>query len=340
MRALVLLVSLAATASALTVEEVVQLAEAGVSDDIILDQMKADGSAFELSAREIVELQKKKVSPIVIRYMVTARGKQAPAKDAGKPAPIPRGEPVKSAEEEKDARLTVRNVAKGIVSVLVYTREREIALVQGEIQSATVLLNGSRAELSLPSGLYRVRWANEESFRELAVAKNVSTEFEFRDDDRFARGVGAVAIIDGKEEPDKYAPKVEPEPTREELIANPPTRVYTSPTNSNVTVIRDIQQVPTRLVIVRGDSCGSSSYYSSDCEPTYSYLSDDGYYSSGSCYRPSYGASYRWSYSPSYYRPAVYYHGGHFWSGSSHHYSRALDNVQYYLNWPFGHRHR
>ncbi|KAF0240832.1 MAG: hypothetical protein FD180_4749 [Planctomycetota bacterium] len=331
MRALILFIALAAPATALTVDEVVQLAEAGVADDIIIEQMKADGSAFELSAREIVELQKKKVSPVVIRFMVAARGKQAPGRGSGKPAPLPAGEPVKSMEEEKDAVLTVRNVAKGIVSVLVYTREREIALVQGEIQSATVLFNGSHAEMKMPSGLYRVRWANEEAFRELAVAKNVTTEFEFRDDERFARGVRAVAIFDGKEEPDKHAAKVEPEPTKEDLIANPPTRVYTSPTNSNVRVIRDIQQVPTRLVIVPGNSSWSSTYDS--CGSTYSYLSDHGYYSGGSCYRPTY-------YRSSYYRPTTYYHGGHSWHGSGHHYSRTADNVQYYLNWPFGHRHR
>ncbi len=344
MRALSLFLSiaLAAPAFALTVEEVVQLSEAGVSDDIILDQMKADGSAFELSAREIVELQKKKVSPVVIKFMVSARGKPGPAKAEGKPAPIPEGEPVKSTVEEKDAVLTVRNLAKGIVSVLVYTREREIALIQGEIQSATVLLNGSRAEIKVPSGLYRVRWANEAPFREIAVAKNVTTELEFRTDDRYARGVRAVAITDGKEEADPDAAKVEPEPTREELAANPPTRVYTSPTNSSVTVIRDIQQAPTRLVIVPGNSCSTRVYDSYG--PTYSYLSDDGYYSSDYGYRSSFGAGYSWSYRPSYsrscYRAPVVYHGGHTWVGGSHHYSRTLDNIQYYLNWPFGHRHR
>ncbi len=345
MRALSLFLSLALAAPAfsLTVDEVVQLSEAGVSEDIILDQLKADGSAFELSAREIVELQKKKVSPIVIKYMVSARGKPAPAPADGKAAPIPRGEPLKSTVEEKDAVLTVRNLAKGIVSVLVYTHEREIALIQGEIQSATVLLNGSRAEINIPSGLYRVRWANEAPFREIAVAKNVTTELEFRTDDRYARGVRAVAITDGKEEADPEAARVEPEPSREELIANPPTRVYTSPTNSSVTVIRDIQQVPTRLVIVPGNSCATRVYDS--CGPTYSYLSDDGYYSSGYGYRSSYGAGYSWSYRPTYYgttwhHSPVYSHGGHTWVGGSHHYSRTLDNIQYYLSWPFGHRHR
>lgn len=296
MRAIALFLSLAGLASALTLEEVVQLSESGVADDIILDQMKADESVFEISAAEIVYLQKKKVSPLVLRYMISARGRQAPAIEKGKVAPIPIGEPVKPLEEGKDARLTVRNVAKGNLSVIVYSREREIVLVQGEIQSATVLLNGARAELSLPSGLYRIRWANEESFRELSVSKSVETKFEFRDDDRFARGVRAVAIVDGKEEADVLADKPEPLPTTEELIANPPARVYKSPTNSSVTVIRDIQQVPTRLVIVRGNYHSSSRYYGSSCAPTYSNHSVHGCRSYGIGYssrdRSSFGSSH------------------------------------------------
>lgn len=100
---------------------------------------------------------------------------------------------------------------------------------------------------------------------------------------------------------------------------------------------------PPRLVIVPGNS-GSTRVYDS-YGPTYSYLSDDGYYSTDNCYRPSYSAGYTWSYRPTHYRTSrhyapTYYYGGHSWSHGSHRYSRTLDNVQYYLRWPFGHRHR
>ncbi|MCE9582939.1 MAG: hypothetical protein K8T20_10625 [Planctomycetes bacterium] len=342
MRAFLFALAISLPAAALTVEEVTQLADAGVAEDIILEQLRSDGSVFELSAREIVDLQKKKVPPAVIKYMVTSRGK-APAKSEGKPAPAPKADVPKGADEERDAVLTVRNLGKGIITVLPYVREREIALVQGEITSGTVLMNGSHAEIKVPSGLYRVRWANEESFREIAVAKNVTTELEFREDERAWRGIRAVAITDGKEEPDPNAPRVVTPPTREEEIANPPTRVYQSPTNSSVTVIRDIQQVPTRVVIVPGNSCSSYSYDS--CPPTYSYLSDDGYYSSGYYSRPrvsvgfSFGSS--WSHGYSHYSSPSYYHGGHSWDDhGGHHYNRVADNIQYYLRWPFGHRHR
>ncbi len=200
MRAMILILALAGPACALTVDEVVQLSEAGLADDIILDQMKADGSAFELSAAEIIHLQRKKVSPVVIRFMVSARERQAPPEAA----PIPANEPRKPAEID-DSVLTVRNLSKGIVSVMMNPGEREMVLVHGEIEGVTVLRNGSHADLGLPSGLYRIRWTNEEPFRELAVASNVTTEIEFRDDDRFLQGVRVVAILDGKEEADPWA---------------------------------------------------------------------------------------------------------------------------------------
>ncbi len=202
MRTLALVLILAGLSAALTVEEVVQLSEAGVSDEIIVDQMEADGSSFRLSAADIINLQKRNVSPVVIRFMVTARGKQEPPADAAEGAGLPAPEPAAPSVGEQDAGLTLRNVSKRVLSVLVRSRDGEIVLIEGEIEGATVMFNGSHADLRLASGLYGVRWANEEAFRELAVAKDVKTELEFRDDVTLARGVRAVAIIDGKEEAD------------------------------------------------------------------------------------------------------------------------------------------
>ncbi len=204
MRVIALFLALAGGVSALTVEEVLQLSEAGVGDDIILEQMKADGSTFELRAADILDLQKRGVSTVVIRHMVSARGTPALPADAGRETPAPAREPEQPAQAE-DAGLVVRNLAKVILSVLVDLRARELVFVQGEIEGATALFNGSHATLSLPSGLYAIRWSNEDSFRELALARNVTTELEFRDDERFPNGVRAVAIVDGIEEADTYA---------------------------------------------------------------------------------------------------------------------------------------
>jgi hypothetical protein len=334
MRAILAVLALTLPAAALTVDEVVQLTEAGVSDEIILEQLKADGSAFELSAREIVELQKKKVSPVVIKWMVSARGKAAPAPAAGPAKPIPRAEAPK--EEARDAALTVRNVSKAKITVLTYARDREIALVKGEIATGTILANGSRTELKLPSGIYKVKWAAEEPFREIAVAGGVTTELELRDDESNFRGVRAVALLDGKEEPDPNAPEVTEAPA-----PDPGPRVYVSPTNSNVTVIRDIQQVPARLVIVPGTSSYAATYY-----PDYAYTY--GYTSGAYSYAPGCGTVRSYYYGPRWYYGSGHHHyghthdhGGHSWTHDGHHhYSRTADNVQYYLNWPFGHRHR
>lgn len=339
MRLLIVSLVLALPLQALTVEEVVELSQAGVSDEIIVNQMKADGSGFELSARDIVELQKKKVSPTVINAMVQMRGKPAPKAAEGEPAPIPRTPP--RVEEAKDTAFTVRNLAKAKVTVMVYAHDRQIVLVKGEIATGVVLANGSRSEIKVPGGLYTVRWASEDPIREFAAAGGVTTEIELRDDDS-ARGVGLTVFLDGVEQPDPNAPKVVRETP---APADPEPRVYQSPYNSNVTVIRDIQQAPTRVVIVPGTSSYAARYYP-DYADSWGYTSG-AYYSEPSC-GPSvsvvrYSSPYYYgshSYRHSYYSP-TYYHGSHSWSShGGHHYSRTADNVQYYLNWPFGHRHR
>jgi hypothetical protein len=336
-------VALSLPAAALTVDEVVELSEAGVSDEIIINQMQADGSFFELTARQIVDLQKKKVSPAVINSMVQLRGKPAPKTPAGDPKPIPRAEPER--EEAKDTVLTVRNVSKSKISVLAFPGAREVALVKGEIASASVLVNGARVDLSLPSGIYRVRWAAEDEAREMVVAKDLTNEVEVRDDGRTLRGLRFAVLIDGQEQPAPGDPVVTPPPSSEDTGP----RVYQSPTNSHVTVIRDIVQAPTRTVIVPGTSSYAATY-DPDYAATWGYTGGTSYYADPSCGSTVYYASSpRWSVgfrygsscSPrTYYGHRIYSHGGHSSHHGHHHYSRTADNVQYYLRWPFGHRHR
>jgi hypothetical protein len=342
MRLLFAALSLALTlpAAALTVEEVVELSEAGVSDEIIINQMQADGSFFELSARQIVDLQKKKVSPAVINMMVQLRGKPAPKAPEGEPKPIPRGETPK--DVVKDAVLTVRNVSGSKISVIAYPGAHEIALVKGEIASASVLANGSRVDLKVPSGIYRIRWAAEDESREMAVAKDLSNEVEIRDDGRTIRGLRFALIVDGGEIPGPDDPRVVPDPVYED----PGPRVYQSPTNSSVTVIRDVVQAPTRTVIVPGTSSYAATYYP-DYAATWGYTGGTSYYVTPGCtttrvYRPrySFGVSWGSSCAPRYYRSHGSYHGGHSYHHGHRHYSRTADNIQYYLRWPFGHRHR
>lgn len=348
MRTLVLLVLTCLPAAALTVDEVIELSDAGVADEIIINQMKSDGSAFELSAREIVNLQKKKVPATVINFMVQARGKAPVARAAGEPAPTPMGPPLKA--ELPDAALVVRNLSNAKITVIVYPHDRLVALVKGDIASGTVLANGSHARIPLPGGLYQVRWTNEAPFREIAVTRDATLELEFRDDDQGFRHVKAVVLLDGQEEPDPNAPRVTEVAARTEPA---PPRVYQSPTNSSVTVIREVVQAPTRVVIAGR----------SPCDTTVGWADDSSWYVEPA-YRPRIQVGYSWGSSPSYYgngcspapvvhhydthrhsgyrsSPHSYSHYGHSSHGrTSHGYSRTADNVQYYLNWPFGHRHR
>ena len=58
------------TASAMTVEDVVRLAQAGMSDEVILAQMRAKYPSFDLSADQLIQLKTAHVSDRVIRAMM------------------------------------------------------------------------------------------------------------------------------------------------------------------------------------------------------------------------------------------------------------------------------
>lgn len=60
-------------ASALSVDEVVELSQAGVSDDVILAQIEADGSRYVLTTAVIRRLHEQGVSDRVVEAMVRTR---------------------------------------------------------------------------------------------------------------------------------------------------------------------------------------------------------------------------------------------------------------------------
>src|SRR5581483_12050779 len=57
-------------APAITVEDIVRLAKAGVSDQIIQSQIRAKGEAFDLTAGELVALKSAGVTDQTIRMMM------------------------------------------------------------------------------------------------------------------------------------------------------------------------------------------------------------------------------------------------------------------------------
>lgn len=78
-----------APAAALTVDDIIAMAEAGVSEEVILDTIQKSGQKFELSAADLKRLRKAKVSEKVIRAL------------QGKPEPAAAGGPREQAEEAR-----------------------------------------------------------------------------------------------------------------------------------------------------------------------------------------------------------------------------------------------
>jgi len=58
------------TPGSLTIEEVVQLSKAGMSDELIVARVKRNAKAFDLNTDEIVALRESGVSETVIKYLV------------------------------------------------------------------------------------------------------------------------------------------------------------------------------------------------------------------------------------------------------------------------------
>jgi len=89
-----------ARASALTVEDVIKLAKAGLSEDIIVQQIERKGQAFDLSSDQIIELKAAHVSDRVVEVMLDPEKADAPA--SAPPTPFARAEappPTPSAPE-------------------------------------------------------------------------------------------------------------------------------------------------------------------------------------------------------------------------------------------------
>jgi hypothetical protein len=76
--AMVVLVSLIATpVAAVTIRDIVDLARAGMSDEVILALIEADGTVFTLGSKDLVELKEAGVSQTVLVAMLRS-GRSAP----------------------------------------------------------------------------------------------------------------------------------------------------------------------------------------------------------------------------------------------------------------------
>ncbi len=74
-------------AKAMTVQDVIKMSKVGLSDDLIVEQLKAKGQRFDLTTDQLIQLKTAKVSERVIQVMMNP--KYVPAAVATKTAPAP-----------------------------------------------------------------------------------------------------------------------------------------------------------------------------------------------------------------------------------------------------------
>jgi len=80
--AFLLTVALAIAQSALTVDKVASMAQAGLSEDLILAAVKKENKTFDLTVDDLLKLKKAGVSDAVIRTMMNPKGGTGPPSSA------------------------------------------------------------------------------------------------------------------------------------------------------------------------------------------------------------------------------------------------------------------
>lgn len=213
MRIAFALLALSAPAWALTPGDVGRLAQAKVSDEVILAQIRAEKAVFSLTPDEILELKKAGVSDAVLKAMIETRAQ-------------PEAAPARTGP----GRLVLANDSKEPYSVMVSPEARSVFFHHGRLQDRTVLEPGSSRVLEVPPGAYGVRWVGEKTRLQAPVAAGgctrvVATRIE---SDGYA-GLH-VSVLEGEQESDAGVIKVFAERPREEARPAPaPVYAYSVP---------------------------------------------------------------------------------------------------------------
>ncbi|MBI5366127.1 MAG: hypothetical protein HZA54_03745 [Planctomycetes bacterium] len=168
-------------AGAVTKEEIVKLAQAGVGDEVIINQISADGTVFQLSAQEILELKGAKVSERVISFMIQTRT-QAPPPGA----PGPGGGQPGAANQVPGVTLVLVNSDDRDYSIQIDEAGHMIFYYYGNFTDRLSLGRGETRSIGLPPGEWVVRWVGErEAYRFRAgpanTAKLVVSGVDFAD---------------------------------------------------------------------------------------------------------------------------------------------------------------
>ena len=221
----ILLLLGSAPAFAMSTDDVQKLAQAGVADEVILAQIRAERASFELTADQILALRKGGVSDGVLKAMIETRtGTRDPA-----PETRERGTP---AQSKAMGRLFLANDSGEPYCVMVSPEARSIFFYYGRLQDRVVLEPGASRTLDVPPGTYTVRWVGERARFSAPVAAGgttrvVATRFETAD----YAGLH-VSILEGEQEADagmlkvfRDVPKPEPPPA----VVSVPAPMATAP---------------------------------------------------------------------------------------------------------------
>ncbi|GEM_PF-6467985 len=152
-----LLSLLAFPAFALTTEEVQKLAQAGLSDEVILAQIQAEKASFVLDVEGILALKRTGVSDRVIQAMIASRPEQ------GKDRTVSFG------------RLEIANDTDRPLVALLHPAARTVFLCHGRMKDEFVLEGGASRILELAPGTWAIRWVGEKDCVRAGVAVGEST---------------------------------------------------------------------------------------------------------------------------------------------------------------------
>ncbi|MBI3099130.1 MAG: glycine zipper family protein [Planctomycetes bacterium] len=302
--AFALLATLASPALALTTDEVIRLSQAGVSDPVIVNQIRASGSTFELSADDILRLKEAKVSDEVLTAMIQTR--RAPAQPAGrtggaaqpaanepKPEPAvalpPRGEAQRAVAmpgEGRQGSIELVNADDRMYSFNIDAESRTIYVYYGDGRERVNLEQGETRSLAVAPGDWFVRWVGENPVYRATVDAGETTRIVTKGTDvAGVPGVAVEVIRRGNTEEGGTLKKFGTHTTtatRVDQVVRPSTTVvYTPPAPTTVYVERTY--VPTT-------TCVNRSFYDNywgDYRSTTTCVS--GYRSYGTTY---YGPSY------------------------------------------------
>lgn len=308
---LALLATLASSALALTTDEVVKLAQAGVSDQVIINQIRASGATFDLSADDILRLKEAKVSDDVLTAMIQTRRaapaaatpKAEPAVADPKPAPAvalpPRGEAHHAAAMPNDGRqgsIEIVNADDRMYSFSVDEAGRTIFVYYGDGRERINLEQGETRTVAVPTGDWFVRWVGENTVYRATVDCGETTRIVTKDSNvAGVSGVAVEVIRRGNTEEGgtlkKFGTRTTSATRVDEVVQPTTTYVYTPPAPTTVYVQRTYVPTTTCATYSTYDNYWGGYRTSRGCGSGYPSYSTT-YYG-----YPSYGSTY---YGPSY----------------------------------------